>query len=109
VCGGSRWRLPDDESILKAIARWEGAKHGPDEFYRGLLTEVFDEPDPSGEHESIMDSMERRAFLRGLGTVSGLGAATALFQPWERLSYALERPGRVDAETVTGLETWPCS
>jgi hypothetical protein len=52
-----------------------------------------------------MDSMERRAFLRGLGTVSGLGAATALFQPWERLSYALERPGRVDAETVTGLET----
>jgi tetratricopeptide (TPR) repeat protein len=96
-------RLPDDESILKAIARWEGAKHGPDEFYRSLLTEVFGEPGPDGEPESILDSMERRAFLRGLGTVSGLGATTALFQPWERLSFALERPSRVDARTVTGL------
>lgn len=97
-------RLPDDESILKAIARWESAKHFPDEFYRGLLTEVFAEPGPGSGDESILESMERRAFLRGLGTVSGFGAATAVFQPWERLSFALERPSRVDAETVTGLE-----
>jgi hypothetical protein len=98
-------QLPAAESVIKTIARWEHAEHRPDDFYAGLLLEVFDKAAlASVAGPSILEPVERRAFLRGLGAFTGFGASFAILEPWERLSAALRRPGRVDAETVDGLE-----
>jgi hypothetical protein len=48
--------------------------------------------------------MERRAFLQGLGAVTGHAAATATLDPWDRLTAALHQPSRVDRQTVSELE-----
>jgi hypothetical protein len=98
-------RLPSDDNLIRSIRRWERGEHKPDEFYRELLAEVYDEPAPQElAPSSILEPMERRAFLWGLGAITGLGAAAALQEPWERLSLALRRPNRVDQATVTSLE-----
>jgi tetratricopeptide (TPR) repeat protein len=98
-------QLPSDESIIKTIARWEKAEHRPDDFYAGLLLEVFGKAALANlAGPSILEPVERRAFLRGLGAFTGLGVGSAILEPWERLSTALRRPGRVDAETVDSLE-----
>jgi len=98
-------QLPGDESVIKTIARWEHAEHRPDDFYAGLLLEAFGKTALANmAGPSILEPVERRAFLRGLGAVTGFGAGFAILEPWERLSAALRRPSRVDAQTVDGLE-----
>jgi hypothetical protein len=55
--------------------------------------------------ESILEDMQRRPFLRGLGAFIGMAAASAFIEPWERLSHALRHPSRVDRATVSSLES----
>ena len=98
------WRLPSDEDLIRMMRRWERGEHKPDERYRELLAEVYDESAPDElQPESILDDMQRRPFLQGLGAFIGRAAASAFIEPWERLSRALRQPSRVDRATVTSL------
>jgi transcriptional regulator with XRE-family HTH domain len=100
------WRLPSDEDLIRMMRRWERGEHKPDERYRELLAEVYDESAPDElQPESILDDMQRRPFLQGLSAFIGLAAASAFIEPWERLSRALRQPNRVDRATVTSLES----
>ena len=47
--------------------------------------------------------MQRRAFLQGLGAVTGFAVSSTL-EPWQRLVAALRHPSRVDRQTVAELE-----
>src|SRR5919107_2532021 len=87
------WRLPSDDDLIRMMRRWERGEHKPDERYRELLAEVYDDSAPDElQPESILDDMQRRPFLRGLGGLIGLAAASTLVEPWERLSRALQHP-----------------
>jgi tetratricopeptide (TPR) repeat protein len=98
------WRLPSDDDLIRMMRRWERGEHKPGERYRELLAEVYDDSAPDGlQPESILDDMQRRPFLRGLGAFIGLAAASAFIEPWERLSHALRHPSRVDRATVSSL------
>jgi hypothetical protein len=98
------WRLPSDDDLIRMMRRWERGQHKPDERYRELLAEVYDDSAPDElQPESILDDMQRRPFLRGLGAFIGLAAASTLVEPWERLSRALRHPSRVDRATVASL------
>jgi tetratricopeptide (TPR) repeat protein len=98
------WRLPSDDDLIRMMRRWERGEHKPGERYRELLAEVYDDSAPDGlQPESILDDMQRRPFLRGLGAFIGLAAASAFIEPWERLSNALRHPSRVDRATVSSL------
>jgi hypothetical protein len=98
------WRLPNDDDLIRMMRRWERGEHKPGERYRELLAEVYDDSAPDGlQPESILDDMQRRPFLRGLGAFIGLAAASAFIEPWERLSHALRHPSRVDRATVSSL------
>jgi len=100
------WRLPSDEDLIRMMRRWERGEHKPGERYRELLAEVYDGSGPEDlQPESILDDMQRRPFLQGLGAFIGLAAASAFIEPWERLSRALRHPSRVDRATVTSLES----
>jgi len=100
------WRLPSDEDLIRMMRRWERGEHKPGERYRELLAEVYDGSAPEDlQPESILDDMQRRPFLQGLGAFIGLAAASAFIEPWERLSRALRHPSRVDRATVTSLES----
>ena len=100
------WRLPSDDDLIRMMRRWERGEHKPGERYRELLAEVYDDSAPDGlQPESILDDMQRRPFLRGLGAFIGLAAASAFIEPWERLSHALRHPSRVDRATVSSLES----
>jgi transcriptional regulator with XRE-family HTH domain len=73
------WRLPSDEDLIRMMRRWERGEHKPDERYRELLAEVYDDSAPDElQPESILDDMQRRPFLRGLGAFMGLAAASTL-------------------------------
>jgi tetratricopeptide (TPR) repeat protein len=99
------WRLPSDDDLIRMMRRWERGQHKPDERYRELLAEVYDDSAPDElQPGSILDDMQRRPFLRGLGTFIGMAAASAFIEPWERLSHALRHPSRVDRATVSSLE-----
>ena len=98
------WRLPSDDDLIRMMRRWERGEHKPGERYRELLAEVYDDSAPDGlQPESILDDMQRRPFLRGLGAFIGLAAASAFIEPWDRLSHALRHPSRVDRATVSSL------
>ena len=98
------WRLPSDDDLIRMMRRWERGEHKPGERYRELLTEVYDDSAPDElQPESILDDMQRRPFLRGLGAFIGMAAASAFIEPWERLSHALRHPSRVDRATVASL------
>ncbi len=100
------WRLPADDDLIRMMRRWERGEHKPSERYRELLAEVYDNSAPDElQPESILDDMQRRPFLRGLGAFIGLAAASAFIEPWERLSHALRHPSRVDRATVSSLES----
>jgi tetratricopeptide (TPR) repeat protein len=100
------WRLPSDDDLIRMMRRWERGEHKPGERYRELLAEVYDDSAPDElQPESILDDMQRRPFLRGLGAFIGLAAASAFIEPWERLSHALRHPNRVDRATVSSLES----
>jgi tetratricopeptide (TPR) repeat protein len=100
------WRLPSDEDLIRMMRRWERGEHKPGERYRELLAEVYDDSAPDElQPESILDDMQRRPFLRGLGAFIGMAAASAFIEPWERLSRALRQPSRVDRATVSSLES----
>ena len=59
--------------------RWERGEHKPGERYREQLAEVYDDSAPDElQPESILDDMQRRPFLRGLGAFIGLAAASTL-------------------------------
>jgi transcriptional regulator with XRE-family HTH domain len=78
-CADKRgWRLPSDDDLIRMMRRWERGQHKPDERYRILLAEVYDDSAPEElQPESILDDMQRRPFLRGLGALIGLAAASA--------------------------------
>jgi transcriptional regulator with XRE-family HTH domain len=40
--------LPSEESVKKALSRWENGHSRPTSFYYGLLAEVFDLPPDAG-------------------------------------------------------------
>ena len=49
--------------------------------------------------------MQRRAFLEGLGVLTGFAVASSFtYEPWERLSAALAQPRRLDATAMSDLE-----
>jgi tetratricopeptide (TPR) repeat protein len=99
------WHLPSDDDLIRMMRRWERGEHKPSERYRELLAEVYDDSAPEElQPESILDDMQRRPFLRGLGAFIGMAAASAFIEPWERLSHALRHPSRVDRATVSSLE-----
>jgi tetratricopeptide (TPR) repeat protein len=99
------WHLPSDDDLIRMMRRWERGEHKPGERYRELLAEVYDDSAPEDlQPESILDDMQRRPFLRGLGAFIGMAAASAFIEPWERLSHALRHPSRVDRATVSSLE-----
>jgi transcriptional regulator with XRE-family HTH domain len=55
------WRLPSDEDLIRMMRRWERGEHKPDERYRELLAEVYDESAPDElQPESILDDMTGR-------------------------------------------------
>jgi tetratricopeptide (TPR) repeat protein len=100
------WRLPSDDDLIRMMRRWERGEHKPGERYRELLAEVYDDSVPEElQPESILEDMQRRPFLRGLGTFIGMAAASAFIEPWERLSHALRHPSRIDRATVSSLES----
>ena len=72
------WRLPSDDDLIRMMRRWERGEHKPGERYRELLAEVYDDSAPDElQPESILDDMQRRPFLRGLGAFIGMAAASA--------------------------------
>jgi transcriptional regulator with XRE-family HTH domain len=93
------------------VGKWERGERQPRGIYRELLCVLYDTTAdelglcaPSAP-ESILEAMQRRAFLQGLGAVTGHAAAAAsLLKPWDRLTAALHQPSRVDRQTVTELE-----
>src|SRR6266511_2792419 len=100
------WRLPSDEDLIRMMRRWERGEHKPGERYRELLAEVYDGLAPDElQPESILDDMQRRPFLKGIGAFIGLAAASAFIEPWERLSHALRHPSRADRASVSSLES----
>jgi tetratricopeptide (TPR) repeat protein len=49
--------------------------------------------------------MQRRAFLQGLGVLTGFAVASSFaYEPWERLSAALAQPRRLDDTAMRDLE-----
>jgi transcriptional regulator with XRE-family HTH domain len=108
------------------VSRWErGARH-PRPRYVRLLCQLFDLPaeqlglvpdvDLDGMDLAAGDDRRRAAFIREMTSLLGVapippagcpgapGLAPAPTEGWERLEAALDRPGRVDEETVAHLE-----
>ena len=75
------WRLPNDDDLIRMMRRWERGEHKPGERYRELLAEVYDDSAPDGlQPESILDDMQRRPFLRGLGAFYRPGGRVRLYR-----------------------------
>ena len=55
--------------------------------------------------EKGIEDMQRRAFLQGLGVLTGFAVASSFtYEPWERLSAALAQPRRLDDTAMRDLE-----
>ena len=92
-------QLPSDDNLIRGVLRWERGEHKPDEFYRALLAEVYDEPALADLAEpSILEDMERRTFLRNLGATTGFGAAAVILPGGLHLSL---RPTSEHAEIAS--------
>ena len=97
------------------VSRWERGTRHPRPRYVRLLAQLFDLPveelglveedDPEAgeaDHDSFVD---RVAALLGLAAVPyPRGGEPGRPEPWERLEWALGRPGQVDPATVDELE-----
>jgi transcriptional regulator with XRE-family HTH domain len=83
------------------------------DIHRGLLGLAFAVPDSvampelrvwlAADPADTVDDVRRRSAL-ALPTLAAAAAATAVVEPWNRLAYALEHPGRLDEQTVEHLQ-----
>ncbi len=112
------------------ISRWECGERKPTLYYQEKLCKLFeknarelgfieDANSVASTHQIIdakqlaeiesKDDMKRRQFLSNIGMV-GMTLATMPQEflapaPWERLSMAVARPSRIDANTLAHLQT----
>jgi transcriptional regulator with XRE-family HTH domain len=104
------------------VSRWERGTRHPRPRYVRWLSQLFDlpveelgliqdadlpdGPDAADEQAASGDLMDGVAALLGLASVSPFlrGGQPPRPEPWERLEWALGRPGQVDPATVDELE-----
>jgi tetratricopeptide (TPR) repeat protein len=92
------------------VGKWERGEATPKGAYRKGLCLLFGATaEDLGLYqppEKGIEEMQRRAFLEGLGVLTGFAVASSFtYEPWERLSAALAHPRRLDGTAMSDLET----
>jgi transcriptional regulator with XRE-family HTH domain len=93
----------------RMVGKWERGEATPKGVYRRGLCLLFgataEELGLYQPPEKGIEDMQRRAFLHGLGMLTGFAIASSfIFEPWERLSAALAQPRRLDDTAMRDLE-----
>ena len=93
----------------RMVGKWERGEATPKGVYRRGLCLLFgataEELGLYQPPEKGIEDMQRRAFLQGLGVLTGFAVASSFtYEPWERLSAALAQPRRLDDTAMRDLE-----
>jgi transcriptional regulator with XRE-family HTH domain len=93
----------------RMVGKWERGEATPKGVYRRGLCLLFgataEELGLYQPPEKGIEDMQRRAFLQGLGVLTGFAVASSFtYEPWERLSAALAQPRRLDDTAMSDLE-----
>ncbi|MET9066382.1 XRE family transcriptional regulator [Streptosporangium sandarakinum] len=102
----TRDRLLERESLTRMIKDWEAGRHQPKDPYRVLYCRVFDadEAELFGDRHTAQDHPSAEALSVPIPALP-LPAIAPDSDLFERITRTVQRPGRVDRQTVEWLET----